>query len=743
MTTANYKLVAALLMLLTLPCHAAQWNAIEAVKDNIVCLRFDELVSIAWGKPGGTGYDDKLVTAPLDLHLAGTLGTYRLEGGRALKLGRKTRPHTFVRQPTGPAHALEHQIYLVLDQPLKPGDSLTISIDKDFVTSGPTSMTLTYDPAKSRSEAVQVNQLGYLPDAAKFAYVSAWLGDLGRQTFADGTAFEVLDASSRKALFAGKVKLRKPADQPDSANPNEGNYYRANLYECDFSPLTTPGSYVLSVHGVGCSYPFQIGGDVYRQAYITLLRGMYHQRCGTALTEPFTHWIRPICHTEPLRQTDHRYMDVPFSDGPVKDVPWKETGELRRNVAGGWHDAGDWDREGAHADIPSYLLLAYELTPDHYAPGELNIPESNNGLPDVINEARWGVDYYHRLQRPDGGVSVGMFESRWPLEGQTAATDTLIKYCYAEEPVCTFKQAAAAAHMALTLAKLGHEADAKIYTESAVQAWIWANDAKNLRPGDASKCRDDRLHAAAALYRLTGDTKYQDSFKRDLVIHAPSDLLFIWQKQEQTLGVWTYVLAPDDLPGLDKDLRAMLSKATLNYAKVKCVDTSAKRGNRRGYDWYYPFQWGHGVLVDNFPLMVAHKLSSDQQFLDIMVANCDLTLGNNPLNMTWVTGLGRRSPQQVMQINYWQDPQGPNPGIPPMGPSAYDPKATAKGPWEVGYAWQFVYPPAKAWPPLELWFEDRFCAQTNEFVVARQASVGAAFGYLCQPAIKARTAAPK
>lgn len=738
-----HKLAPLLVLFLALPCFAAEWKTLQSVKDNVVCLRFDELVSIDWGKPGGNGYDDKLVTAPLDLHLADALETYRIDGAHALHLGRKTRPHTFVRQPGGPAHALEHMIYLVLEQPLKPGDALTISVPKDLVTSGPTSMTLTFDPTRLRSDAVQVNQLGYLPAAAKFAYVSAWLGDLGAQTFTEGAAFDVLDAQSRKSLFTGSLKLRKPADQPDSSNPNEGNYYRANLYECDFSALTTPGSYVLSVHGVGCSFPFQISADIYRQPYLTTLRGMYHQRCGIALTEPYTHWTRPICHTEPLRQTDHRYMDVPFGDGPVANVPWKETGELRRDVAGGWHDAGDWDREAAHPDLPSFLLLAYELTPDHYAQNELNIPESGNGLPDIINEARWGVDYYKRIQRPNGGVSIGMFESRWPMEGQTASTDMLIKYCYAEEPICTYKQAAAAAHMALALTKLGHDADAKSYTDSALRAWAWAGDSKNLQPGDQKKCRDDRLHAAAALYRLTGDAKFQDSFKNDLVIHAPTDMLFIWQDREQTLGVWTFALAPDDLPGLDKNLRDMLRQASINYARVRCVETSAKRGNRRGYDWYFPFQWGHAVQTDNFPLMVAHHLSNDKQFLDVMVANCDLTLGNNPLNMVWITGLGAQSPHQVMQINYWQDPKGPNPGIPPMGPSAYDPKATAKGQWEVGYAWQFVYPPAKQWPPLELWFEDRFCAQTNEFVVARQATVASSFGYLCQPAPQAPPAPPR
>lgn len=729
----------ALCAILAVPCLGAEWKGIEIVKDNIVCLRFDELVSFERGKVGGNGFDDQLVTAPLDVKLAGMAEAYQVQGGHVVQIGRKTRPHTFARTPKGPAHALEHQIYLVLEKALKPGDSLTVTVPKTLVTSGPVSMTLTYDPTRSRSEAVQVNQLDYLPAAAKFAYVSAWLGDLGGQMFAEGAAFHVLDAQSLKPVFAGQLKLRKTADAPDGGIVNTGNYYHANLYECDFSGMTTPGTYVVSVSGVGCSFPFQVNADGYRQPYITTMRGLYHQRCGTALTTPYTEWTHPVCHVVPLMQTDHRYMDVPFSDGPVEGVAWKETGEIRHDVPGGWHDAGDWDREKAHADIPSYLLLAYELTPDHYADKELNIPESGNGIPDIVDEARWGVDYYRRIQRPDGGVSVGMFESHWPKDGEVAWTDTLKKYCYAEEPVCTYKQAAAAAHMALTLIKLGRPDDAKPYADSAVRAWNWAGDSKNLRPGDVEKSRDDRLHAAAALYRLTRDPKYQDSFKHDLVIHSPYDMLYNWPDKDQTLGVWTYIFAGDDLPGLDKDLRDMLRKAAINYATEKCIKTSAKRGNRRGYEWYYPFQWGLGVqTTENFILMVAHKLTGEKQFLDVMVANCDLTLGNNPLNMVWITGLGLRSPKQIMQINYWYNPKGPNPGVTIMGPSAYDPKLpAAQGEWQVNYAWQFVYPAASQWPPLELWFEDRLCAQTNEFVVANEALGACAFGYLCQPAAQA------
>ena len=545
-------------------CLAAEWKSLDVVDATTLCLRFDDLVSVDWGKLGGGLKDQKIVTAPLDVKRASRVGSYTLEGARIGRIGRKTRPHTFVRGENFATHnALEHFIYLELEEPLPTGARVTVSLPRDLVSSGPTSMNLVYDPAICRSDALHVDQIGYSPDAVKIGYLSAWLGDLGAHAFTEDSPFHLLDAQTRKPVFDGKLKLRKNASEPDSAQAAEGNHFRTNLYECNFTSFNTPGTYVLAVEGVGCSYPFQIRPDIYRQAYITLMRGMYHQRCGLELKEPYTQWTHPACHTQPLRQTDHRYMDLHFSEGARG--PFKETGEMRENVWGGWHDAADWDREGTHADIPSKLLLAYELTPDHYTDGELHIPESGNGIPDIVDEAAWGVDYYRRLQRPNGGVSVGMWESGSPKDGETSWTDTLKRYCYAEEPVCSYKQAAAAAHMALTLKNLGRLEEAKPYLDSALRAWKWAGE--NLREGDEPKVRDDRFHAAAALYRFTGETSYQDSCKRDCAIKTQWEPIFQYPKVDHTVAVCTFALAEENLPGLDKSFRELMRKAAIQHAQ--------------------------------------------------------------------------------------------------------------------------------------------------------------------------------
>jgi hypothetical protein len=143
--------------------------------------------------------------------------------------------------------------------------------------------------------------------------------------------------------------------------------------------------------------------------------------------------------------------------------------------------------------------------------------------------------------------------------------------------------------------------------------------------------------------------------------------------------------------------------------------------------------WGSATTPKNLPLLVAHYLSRDPAYLASQYTTSDYLLGGNPLNMVWVTGLGERSPSEVMHWDSWYRP-APVPGIVPMGPYRYVPEP-AKGPWEPGYAQQVAcYPDTELWPPHELWFENRLTPATNEFTVGNIAEAAAAYGYLCADA---------
>jgi endoglucanase len=754
-TAAAASLLTGVVALFCAPVRAAELTEVVPVTDRVLLLRFDDLVSVKRESLGGNGRDGRVVTAPLDLSRAARPESYRVTAakgdpeyagaGRAPeRVGRKSKGHDFTNDasaPGGVAWATAHDVYLVLPRPLRPGASYTVTVGD--LSSGKRSLPLAFDPAKSRSEAVHVNAVGYAPAAPqKFAYVSQWMGDLGPLDLAAvaGRPFRVLDAKTGRVALAGKVALRKRAAEPDGGQAEDGpnaNFNGADLYECDFSALRAPGTYVVSVDGVGCSYPFPVGADVYRTAYRTVARALYHQRCGVALDAKHTQWTRDACHVpdaaHPLNQTDHRHLDGGFGDGP-KGATFGLTGETRA-VQGGWHDAGDWDRESWHLEAADTLLLAYELNPRHFADGELNVPESGNGVPDLVDEARWCIDYYRRLQRPDGGVSVGMFEESFPRMGWRSDTDPMKRYLYAEDPAQSYRYAAAACRLAWCLTLAGKPDLAPAYVESAERAWAWAG--KNLKDGDEPKLRDDRFHAAAALYRATGKAAYHDAFKADCQIATEETPLSAWQKPDQRWGAWTYVLT--DRPDVDRALKDRLTRAAVRYARTVYAETAAKRGTRMGYDWYVPRFWGAATIPHTLALAVARRLEpGDPELLAAQYTTCDAVLGANALNTTWATGLGARSPRSVMHWDSYYRPE-PVPGIVPFGPTRYA-GPNAPGPWDPAFAQKTAYPDAKLWPPDELWFETRLCPSTSEFTVGSLAEAAAAFGALCAdaPAGRAR-----
>ncbi|MES2202466.1 MAG: glycoside hydrolase family 9 protein, partial [candidate division FCPU426 bacterium] len=464
----------------------------------------------------GHPIEEKVVVTPLDLGRALDPKAWRLSSpGKPdfspLKVGRKSKGRDYLMHlnPWRIDHGMEHFLYLELPQALKPGTEYRLS-------GGVLDIPITLDPATARSESIHVNQVGYRPGAVKRGFLSQWAGDLGAVDFAawTGKPFELIDLSNNKSVFKGSVTFCKRAEDPDSGQAKEGNHLASGLWVADFSAFKVPGRYVLSIPGIGRSYPFEINAGVYRKAFQTAMRGLYHQRCGTALKKPWGVYERAACHapnTGKILQSSIRRMDRQCD--ACQDVG--STGEVR-DIAGGWHDAGDWDREPWHLFVPMVLCLAYEMAPGNFKDGELLIPESGNGLPDILDEAQWGLDYWRRLQRPSGGVSVGLFLDKFPQPGQGAEDGDGKRYLYAEDPQASYRYAAAACHFAFALQKAGRGTQAPAWIASARKAYAWAE--KNQRPGDFAIVRDDRLHASACLFHATQETVFHEAFKKDLLI---------------------------------------------------------------------------------------------------------------------------------------------------------------------------------------------------------------------------------
>ncbi len=756
--------------------------------DRVLMLHFDE-GHVVHHLRGMSRSDERVVASPLDATAATRPGSYRLTSSDDPAYARPLSPQSVGRKSKGtdfawfvdrwengravntrPDHAKEHWLYLHLPGPMVRGKTYTV--DTGGLASNGRKWTIRFDEANVRSEAVHVNLLGYVPEAPqKFAYVYHWMGDRGSLDLRPyaGRRFQLIDQATGRPAFTGKLVVRAAASQQEtfhkSDSPPDGNFLKAEVYECEFSSFTRPGEYRVAVDGIGASFPFRLGADVYREAFRTVARGLYHNRSGIALEAPFTAFTRPAPHnpkltpgfTGKLIYTTLRYTEWGSEGGAAKDLLAHAKGPIES--AGWYQDAGDWDSYETHLRVAQELLLAYEIAPRNFRDGELNIPESKNGVPDLLDEAAWLPRFGHRLRHEllrkgygTGGIGLriagdafGDDEKTLPdgkKVGQGSWEDVNRTWAASgEDPWSTYRYAGAAAQLAycLNLAKVA-DPEGIDWAAEATEAYDWAR--KNTRPGDASRqppLKVPRAYAAAALFRLTGEKAYETQFLGDTADITPTSALW----DEGQYGPELYALARGKGKPIAADLERMRA-AVLFTADSIAVDVAGKRALRWGGNWYMPMLVGQQTTPLVLQLAVAHGLSkrSDparaKRYLAVLGTTCDYFLGCNALNMTWVTGLGPRHPVQVFHMDAWYNGKGrPHPGIIPYGPWRKQ-SDLGQGPWDVAWPHKTVYPPIDAWPGNERWFDNRCSPLNSEFTIHQNtAPTAALFGILCAPGLAA------
>jgi hypothetical protein len=654
-----------------------------------------------------------------------------------------------------PDHAKDHWLYLVLPQPLTPGKTYAV---KAAGIAGLESLTLNYKVEQSRSEAVHVNLLGVVPDSpAKFAYVYHWAGDLGSVPldFLKGKSFRLIDQKSGKAAFSGEVTFRAPANRQETGQltdtPN-GSFLCAEVWQCDFSAFTTPGSYVVAVDGVGCSFPFRIDADVYREAFRLTCRGLYHNRSGIALKKPYTEFERPAPHNPLLTPgfagklvyTTSRFIDWKNADADAVDRPAIEAGIKGPIDVWGWYqDAGDWDSYDSHTNVATTLCFAYETAPSNFSDGELNLPESGNGIPDILDEAAWLPRFCNRLRHElikkgwgSGGIGLRVcgdhFGGDTRADGTSKASyeDTDRQWIVSgEDPVSTFRYAAIAAHLAwcLQIAKKT-DPDKVDWRNEAKEAYAWA--LAHTQAKDEKSVKDVRCHAAAQLFRLTGAAEAEAQVEKDTSGLKPGETL----AYDARYGPWAYLLGGKGKPELMQRLRECVLAGCENIA----LKTSEQRALRWGGDFYMPMLVGQQTtpwILDGIVGCTLTKQSDpakSKAFRGAVVTTADYFLGTNALNQTWVTGLGARHVEGIFHMDAWYNGKPTlHPGLIPYGPWKKG-KDQGMGPWDADWANKTVYPGIDQWPGNERWFDNRNCPLSAEFTIHQNTCYSAAtYGWLC------------
>lgn len=492
---------------------------------------------------------------------------------------------------------------------------------------------------ENEGKYIFVNQVGYLPAMPKWVVSSE-----------PAAAFVVVEEESFREIYRGSLE--------ETMDPTS----RRKIWRGEFTGLQTPGVYRIYIDGVGYSYPFSLDERIYDHPLTLGLRFLYLQRCGIHLEDEESGFAHPPCHVQDafIARADEFYQE----------------GE-KISSTGGWHDAGDYGKYVPTTTVTvAHLLTAFALWPDKFYDGQLRIPESGNGLPDLLDEARIGVEWLLTMQRPDGAVYHKLAGLRWPSIGLQPDFDRQPRYIFGISTAGTGKFAAVMAIAARVFRDYDPELAAKA-EKAALKAWaflaandfIWDHtgfDDEGSGPYGSTTDRPDRLWAALELAVLTGNDEFLSAVidcerliagKGRLQVTAPG-----WT-DASLFGLFHYARS-----GNSPELRKIFADHLINLA-----DSYLAKAEKSGYHYtlnFNEFYWASNKegLARGMTMIFAGLLQEKPAYREAALAQLNFVLGLNPLSKCFVSGLGSnpvRSPHHRLSAYF----RRPVPGMMVGGPN--------------------------------------------------------------------------
>lgn len=502
---------------------------------------------------------------------------------------------------------------------------------------------------------IRLDQIGFYPDAPKIAVVLQ----------SNGGSF-VIQTPAGKNVFTGELKK--------STMPTFGGVY---TQIADFTSFSKPGKYKLFVNGAGYSYPFEIKRNALQTVAAGSLNAFYFIRASTPVNEKYAgKWRRAEGHPDshvlvhPSAATEKRPA------GTVISSPR------------GWYDAGDYNKYIVNSGITTGTLLSlYEDFPAYMKTVKLNIPETGNGVPDVLNEILWNVRWMLTMQDPDDGgvyhkLTNAVFDK---MEMPDQSTEP--RYVVQKGTAATLDFAAVMAQAGRVFANYKKQLPglADSCLAQAQKAWEWAikNPALMYNQDEMNKKFEPKVTTGAY-----GDRNFKDEF-----IWAASELFVSTRNKEflstvnllpdstmpvptwsqvKLLGYYTLIKnsssrgenAPKELPEIKKRLLAMADNLVADADK-NAYQTVMNKSRRN-------FNWGSNSVAANqgIALIQAYRLSSNKKYLAYALANLDYILGRNGTGYSYLTGFGSKTPMHPHhRPSVADDIAGPVPGLLAGGPN--------------------------------------------------------------------------
>ena len=526
---------------------------------------------------------------------------------------------------------------------------------------------------------IHANQVGFEPRGAKLFVVAG--GGSGK------LRWSLRDASG-SVVTAGQASPARPA-------PEAGSF----VTTIAINRFLVPGSYALDVAGIGTRV-FTVSQRPFLPLFRDAMSFFYQQRAGLAIKPAFVprpDLSRPAGHANETASC--------FKGVDTRGVHWPGCDRSVR-VAGGWYDAGDRGKYVVNGAISVWTLLdAYERSAtgnrrDLMSDNALLLPEAGNGVPDLLDEARWELEWMLRMQLPpatraavlagdgkrvrwiDGGGLVynKVADTIWAKIPLRVEDDHGVRALYPPSTAATLDVVAVTAQAARIWRDIDPAFSARCLI-AARRAFVAASKHPDLFADDRftgsggygdRDVRDERFWAAAELAITTGDRAALDA-----MVHSP----YAKAKTVPAIG-WSMVAGAATVSALEVPNR--LPRAFLADQRRALLASAARL---LAQDAIQPYsipvapglpRWGsNGALLDNAILLgAAFDISGDTAFRSGVVDAMDYVLGRNPLDRSFVTGYGIR-PMQHPHHRFWANSLDASFPKPPPGVLSGGPNSTA------------------------------------------------------------------
>ncbi len=462
---------------------------------------------------------------------------------------------------------------------------------------------------------ILINQIGYLTQSTKYVYFTH-----------SADSFFICKSINNEVVYKNKIKLRKEND------PATGMI----LYRGDFSDFCEKGKfYVMDNYG-NRSFDFEISDTVFSELFRKALKSYYFQRCGTDLGKIYAgNYSRTACH--------------------LKDAYFHQSTGISgfKSVTGGWHDAGDYGKYIVNAGITvETLLMAYELFPEKFSFDKLNIPESFNNIPDLLDEVRYELEWMMKMQNSDGSVFSKVTGEKFENFIMPHEDSLEKRYIYQISSTATANFAAVMARAYRVYKNFDVEFSSQCL-KNALKAWNYLELHPDIFPlggfrnpegtltgeyGDEVDW-DERLLASIELYYSDGDEKflkyYEENFnKKDL-------FTTINWGDVRTIAHITYLTARsiNKSENVNTLLRNSFQKFC-NEILSKCSKDGFGISVLSG-----DYHWGSNsdVLNNAIILLMGYEIFRNKTYYEFALNQLNYVLGINAHNISFITGIGNKS----------------------------------------------------------------------------------------------------